>query len=183
MNPVDQYISDFPRDVQIRLREVQSLIKSLAPKAQEVMAYGIPTYVQTQNLVHFAGYKHHIGFYPGSAAIVHFAKDIAKYKNAKGSVQFPLSEPTPFKLIERMVKYRLKAVQELEKSKLEKERLTKPFAGTELAALPAPAQRALHNAGLTTLKKIASKKPEDLLALHGFGKSALPLLQNIISGK
>lgn len=178
-NPVEHYISEFPKDVQLRLREVQTLIRQLAPQAKEVMNYGIPTYVLSENLVHFAGYKHHIGFYPGSGAIAHFSKEISKYKNAKGSVQFPLTEPTPLKLIERMVKFRLKAVAEKDKLKLEKERLTKPFAGTELAVLPAPAQRALYNAGLTTLKKIATKKPEELLALHGFGKSALPIIEEI----
>ena len=114
-NPIDHYISEFPADVQLRLREVQALIRRLAPESKEVIKHGIPTYVLSENLVHFGGYKHHIGFYPGSAAIAHFSKEISKYKNAKGSVQFPLNEPTPIPLIERIVKFRLKAVAEKNK--------------------------------------------------------------------
>jgi uncharacterized protein YdhG (YjbR/CyaY superfamily) len=71
------------------------------------MKYGIPTFELYGNLVHFSAYKKHIGFYPGPSGISAFADEIKQYKNAKGSVQFPLSEPIPFELIRRITLFRL----------------------------------------------------------------------------
>lgn len=105
---IDTYIGSFPEDAQKRLHEIRNLIRKLAPKATEDIKWGMPTYVLHGNLVHFAGYKHHIGFYPAPAAIVEFADDLAKYKTSKGAIQFPLDKPIPVGLVTKIVKYRVK---------------------------------------------------------------------------
>jgi len=104
----DDYVSRFARVVQARLRQMRLTIKKAAPKAEEVISYGIPSFKLGRNLVWFAGYKRHIGFYPGSAAIATFKKELSGYKGAKGSAQFPLDEPLPLALVSRIVKFRVK---------------------------------------------------------------------------
>jgi uncharacterized protein YdhG (YjbR/CyaY superfamily) len=104
---IDAYIAQFPLEVQERLTQMRQTIQKAAPDATEAMSYQIPTFKLNGNLVHFAGYKKHIGFYPGSAGIAAFQDDIAGYKNAKGSVQFPLDKPLPLALVRKMVKYRV----------------------------------------------------------------------------
>ncbi len=105
---IDAYIADFPEKTQELLQQVRAVIKQAAPDAGEKIGYGIPTFTLNGNLVHFAGYKHHIGFYPGALGIEVFMDEISKYKWAKGSVQFPIEEPIPFDLITRIVKFRVK---------------------------------------------------------------------------
>ncbi|MFM9984774.1 MAG: iron chaperone [Flavobacteriales bacterium] len=112
-NEVDKYIAGFPEEVQLKLDEIRSIIRKNAPDAFEKMSYGIPTFDLNGNLVHFAGYKHHVGFYPGANGIEAFKDEFEKYKWAKGSVQFPLDKKLPVTLITRIVKYRVK--QNLEK--------------------------------------------------------------------
>ena len=104
---IDEYISCFPKPVQQRLRAIRELVAKLAPDAQEKISHQMPTFYLNGNLVHFAAFKSHIGFYPTPHGIEAFQKELSKYKNGKGSVQFPLDEPLPLKLIERMVKYRI----------------------------------------------------------------------------
>lgn len=105
---VDEYIASFPSNVQERLRQIRSTIKEHAPEAQESIAYGMPAYkLQGKPLVYFAGYEHHVGFYATPTGHAQFAEQLAKYKQGKGSVQFPLSEPLPLKLIEDIVKFRV----------------------------------------------------------------------------
>lgn len=107
MNPIDQYISTFPSDVQSRLKDVRNLIQKLAPTATEAISYGMPTFKLNGNLIHFAGYKNHIGLYPTPSGIDAFKKELSVYKNAKGSVQFPHTKPLPLDLISKIVKYRV----------------------------------------------------------------------------
>ena len=114
-NEVDKYIAGFPEDVRLKLEEIRSIIRKNAPDAFEKISYGIPTFDLNGNLVHFAGFKHHVGFYPGAAGIEAFKEEFEKYKWAKGSVQFPLDKKLPVTLITRIVKYRVK--QNLEKKK------------------------------------------------------------------
>ena|SRR5690606_24550890 len=102
---IDIYISQYPEHVRMLLEEIRTLIHQGAPAATETISYGIPTFKLHGNLVHFAGYKGHIGFYPGSAAIEAFKNEISKYKWAKGSVQFPINEKLPVDLIKRMVQF------------------------------------------------------------------------------
>ena len=105
---IPEYIAGFPEDVQQLLEQVRNAIKKAAPAATEKISYAMPTYYLEGNLVHFAAYKHHIGFYPAPSGLEAFEKDIAKYKHSKGAVQFPLDKPLPLSLITRIVKYRVK---------------------------------------------------------------------------
>lgn len=108
MNEVDRYISTFPPEVQKILQKVRETILKEVPDAKESIGYGIPTYkLNGKNLVHFGGFKNHIGFYPAPSGIEAFKEDFSSYKGAKGSVQFPLNKPMPFDLITRLVKFRL----------------------------------------------------------------------------
>jgi uncharacterized protein YdhG (YjbR/CyaY superfamily) len=117
---IDEYIALFPKDVQVKLNQVRATISKAAPKAVEAIKYGIPTFVLNGNLVHFGGYKTHIGFYPSPGGIVEFKKDLARYKGGKGTVQFPLDEPIPVALITKIVKYRVAISEEKAKSKMKK---------------------------------------------------------------
>src|SRR5262245_42701116 len=92
---IDEYVARLPKDVQSLLKKMRATIRKAAPKADEKISYGIPTFALEGNLVHFAGYSNHIGFYPGADGIAAFKKQLAGYKRAKGSVQFPLDEPLP----------------------------------------------------------------------------------------
>lgn len=105
---VADYIARLPKLQQSLLKKMRATIRKAAPKATEKMAYGIPTFHQERNLVHYAAYAHHIGFYPGSAAMQVFKKEFSKYKSAKGSVQFPLDEPLPLALVTKVVKFRVR---------------------------------------------------------------------------
>lgn len=104
---IEAYISDFPEEVQKILQEIRSTIHKIAPEATEAIKYAIPTFVLNGNLVHFAAFKNHIGFYPAPTGIAAFEKELAIYKQGKGSVQFPINEPMPLKLIEKIVKFRI----------------------------------------------------------------------------
>jgi len=104
---VDTYIADFPAATQKLLKQVRSTIKKAAPKAEEMISYMMPAYKYHGALVYFGGYEHHIGFYPGAAGVANFKKEIEGYKYAKGSIQFPLDEPLPLKLISKIVTFRV----------------------------------------------------------------------------
>jgi uncharacterized protein YdhG (YjbR/CyaY superfamily) len=105
---IDEYIRTFPAATQKFLREMRKAIASAAPAATEKISYQIPTFFLNGNLVHFAGYKHHIGFYPGANGISAFKDDLKIYKSAKGSVQFPIGFPLPIGLIKKIVRFRVK---------------------------------------------------------------------------
>ncbi|MBD1385630.1 DUF1801 domain-containing protein [Mucilaginibacter rigui] len=107
-NNTDEYIAAFPHDVQTRLQQIREVIKKAVPQAQEVISYAMPAYKLNSVLVYFAGWDKHIGFYPGAGAIAHFKDELAAYKGAKGSVQFPLDEPLPVDLINNIISYRIK---------------------------------------------------------------------------
>lgn len=106
MNEIDQYISSFPPEIQERLELIRSTIKAAAPDAEEVISYKMPAYKLKGILVYFAGYKNHIGFYPGANGISQFQEEINHYKNAKGSVQFPHTFPLPLDLVTKIVQFR-----------------------------------------------------------------------------
>jgi uncharacterized protein YdhG (YjbR/CyaY superfamily) len=104
---IDSYMARYPPDVRKLLEQIRSTIRKAAPDAQEKIGYGIPTFTLNGNLVHFGGFKNHIGFYPGPDAIVAFKKELSVYNGAKGSIQFPIDKPMPLGLISKMVKYRV----------------------------------------------------------------------------
>lgn len=105
---IDQYIAGFPEDVREILEKVRLTIRGAAPEAEETIKYQIPTFTLKGNLVHFAAYKKHIGFYPTPSGIEKFKKELSVYKSAKGSVQFPLDQPIPYDLISQIVTFRVK---------------------------------------------------------------------------
>lgn len=104
---IDEYIAIFPQEVQLILSNIRTLIKELVPEATEKISYQMPTFYLGGNLVHFAAFKNHIGFYPTPNGIEAFREELSKYKGAKGSVQFPLNQPIPYELIRKIVLYRL----------------------------------------------------------------------------
>jgi uncharacterized protein YdhG (YjbR/CyaY superfamily) len=104
---IDAYIAQFPGEVQEVLQKIRSLIHETAPEAAEKISYGMPTFYLKGNLVHFAGFKSHIGFYPIPSGIEAFKDELAQYKTGKGSVQFPLDQPIPYDLIRRIVIFRV----------------------------------------------------------------------------
>lgn len=105
---IDQYIKLFPSAVQKHLLQLKRLVKELAPEAVETISYGIPTFDLHGHLVHFAGYEHHIGFYPTSSGIAAFKDRLSRYKLSKGTVQFPIEKPLPIPLIRAIIKFRIK---------------------------------------------------------------------------
>jgi uncharacterized protein YdhG (YjbR/CyaY superfamily) len=105
---IDDYISGFPVEVQDLLQQVRLKIKELAPRAEETISYGIPTFKLNGNLVHFAAFKNHIGLYPTPSGLEEFEKELSPYKQGKGSVQFPLDKPLPLDLIAKIVAYRVR---------------------------------------------------------------------------
>lgn len=104
---IDEYIADFPDDVQASLQTIRKAIQKAAPQAAEDIKYGIPTFILNGNLVHFGGYKSHVGFYPAPMGIEAFEKETEPYRAGKGTLQFPLDKPMPLELIEKIVKYRV----------------------------------------------------------------------------
>jgi uncharacterized protein YdhG (YjbR/CyaY superfamily) len=104
---IDQYIASFPKHIQAMLQQMRREIRKAAPEAEEAIKYQMPTFVLHENLVHFAAFQKHIGFYPAPSAIAHFKDELTSYRSAKGSVQFPLDQPIPVALIERMVAFRV----------------------------------------------------------------------------
>ncbi|WP_308723283.1 iron chaperone [Paenibacillus polysaccharolyticus] len=105
---VNEYIAAFPADVQLKLQRLRQIIREAAPLAEEKISYKMPTYAQHGNLVHFAAYTKHIGFYPAPSGILAFKEQLSRFKGAKGSVQFPLDEPLPEELIRQIVEFRVK---------------------------------------------------------------------------
>jgi len=105
---IDQYIASFPSSVQEKLQSLRQTIQAAAPQATEAISYQLPTFKLKGNLVHFAAFKNHIGFYPAPSGIAAFEPELTQYKHAKGSVQFPLDQPLPLKLIAKIVKFRVK---------------------------------------------------------------------------
>lgn len=105
---IDEYIAGFPKEIQEILEKIRTTIRKAAPDAEETISYQIPTFTLKGNLVHFAAFKKHIGFYPTSTGIEKFKNELSAYEGAKGSVRFPLDKPIPFDLISDIVTFRVK---------------------------------------------------------------------------
>lgn len=104
---VDEYIGSFPESIQEHLQQIRAAVKAAAPEASEQIGYGMPMYKLKGNLVYFAGWKSHIGFYPAADNIDQFEEEIARYKGEKATLRFPLDEPMPIDLISRIVQHRV----------------------------------------------------------------------------
>lgn len=114
---IDDYIARSPAEVRAILEEIRATVRGAAPGAEEVISYQIPTFRLKGNLVHFAAFKRHIGFYPTSTGIQAFKRELAAYEGGKGSVQFPLDQPIPYGLITKIVRFRVKENLERAKAK------------------------------------------------------------------
>jgi uncharacterized protein YdhG (YjbR/CyaY superfamily) len=104
----DEYIATFPEETQKILIKIRATIKAAAPDAEEKISYQMPTFTLHGNLVHFAAFKNHIGFYPVPTGIEEFKNELSIYEGGKGSVKFPLDQPIPYDLIGKIVKFRVK---------------------------------------------------------------------------
>jgi uncharacterized protein YdhG (YjbR/CyaY superfamily) len=192
---IDDYISAFPPDVQMLLEKVRKTVQKAAPKAKEVISYGMPAFEQNRKLVYFAGYKNHIGFYPTASGIANFQKEIQGFKNSKGAIQFPLNKPLPLDLISRIVKFRVAetdqkavlkqpAIKAVSKKTAIKTTKAVTLADKDfLSTLVAPAKRALENNGITTLQKLSKYTESEILTFHGMGPGTLPKLRTALAEK
>lgn len=112
-NSVEEYIADFPAETQEILNQIRAVVKSTGPDLAESISYGMPAYkYKGKPAVYFGGYAKHIGFYATPTGHEAFAKELSKYKQGKGSVQFPINEPMPMKLIEEIVKFRIASIED-----------------------------------------------------------------------
>lgn len=114
----DQYIAEFPADIQTLLQQMRETIRAAAPDATEAIKYAMPTFVLHGNLVHFAAFKNHIGFYPGASGVARFMEDLKAYHTSKGAIQFPIGEPLPLGLVATIVQFRVQ--ENTEKAELKK---------------------------------------------------------------
>ncbi|MBU3144345.1 iron chaperone [Clostridium sp. CF012] len=119
---IDEYIMQFPLEIQEILKMIRKVIKESAPDALEKISWGMPTFVLHGNLVHFAAFKNHIGLYPSPSGIDTFKDELSEYKGAKGSVQFPIKKPIPYELISKIVKFRVAENIKIAEEKLKKKK-------------------------------------------------------------
>jgi uncharacterized protein YdhG (YjbR/CyaY superfamily) len=117
---IDEYISGFSVEVQETLKTLRKVIKESAPNAEEKISWGMDTFVLHGNLVHFAAYKNHIGFYPSPSGIDAFKNQLSEYKGSKGTIQFPIQKPLPYELISKIVKFRVEENIKNAENKLKK---------------------------------------------------------------
>jgi uncharacterized protein YdhG (YjbR/CyaY superfamily) len=118
----DEYIGRFPQEVQEILQELRQTIKQAAPQAKEKISYQLPTFDLHGNLVHFAAFKNHIGFYPTPSGIEAFKDELSPYESSKGAVKFPIDQPLPLELIGRIVKFRVEENQKKAEAKSKKKK-------------------------------------------------------------
>lgn len=123
---IDEYISRFPTDVQVILQKIRATVRSAAPDAEEFIKYQMPTFMLNGNLVYFAAFKNHIGFYPPVTGDKGLGKQLSVYKGPKGSLKFPMDKPIPYDLIKKIVELRvrenLERAQAKQKGKQKKQR-------------------------------------------------------------
>jgi uncharacterized protein YdhG (YjbR/CyaY superfamily) len=138
---IDAYIAGFPEATQVLLEQVRQTVRQAAPNAEEAISYGMPTLKQNGNLVHFAAFKNHIGFYPAPQGLEAFKQDLSQYKGAKGSVQFPLDEPLPLALIAKITRFRLAQNLAKAEGKSKKKTPAKPGKGSDQEQVTAHMQQ------------------------------------------
>lgn len=105
---IDAYHATFNEAVQIKLQQLRKAILQAAPKSVELISYNMPAFKQNTNLVYYAAYQKHIGFYPTAKPLVVFAEELTQFKTSKGAIQFPIDKPLPIALIKKIVRYRVK---------------------------------------------------------------------------
>lgn len=164
---VDAYIKGFSPSTRKLLEQMRKTIRKEAPGASEKISYGIPTFFLNGNLVHFAGYDRHIGFYPGGAALDTFKKEVSAFETSKGTIRFPLDKPLPTALIAKIVRARAA-------------RQTADLVQNPFADLPAPARRALAAASISSPSRLSKFTLEHIARLHGIGPKALVTLEKVL---
>lgn len=122
---IDEYILQFPEEIQDKLKTLRKTIQEAAPEAKEKISWQMPTYDLYGNLVHFAAYTRHIGFYPGENGIAAFQDRLTDYKSSKGAVQFPHDKPLPLGLVEDIVRFRVEENRQIAETRLQRKRLKK----------------------------------------------------------
>ena len=186
---IDEYIADFPPDIQEILQKIRVTIKKAAPTAEETMKYHMPTFMLKGNLVYFAVYKKHIGVYPMPAGTEKFQKELAVYEGAKSTVRFPLDQPIPFGLISKIVNLRVKEnlARAEAKGKRSLQKTAQPSRrrqqNDDFSLLAAPARRALEREGIVTLRQLSQYSEGEILQLHGMGPSTIPKLRSALKAK
>ncbi len=108
INEIDRYISAYPKDAQVHLKQLRAIIKKSAPKADEIISYGMPAYKYKGVLAYFAGFKYHVGLYALGSPQREFKEELVNYKSGKGSIQFPLDKKLPIGLITKIIKFRVR---------------------------------------------------------------------------
>jgi len=109
---IDEYIALFPQDVREKLQGIRTAIRRAVPDAEEAIRYGIPTFrLEGSNLVHFAAFKDHLGFFPTASGIAHFQKELSGYRPGRGTIRIPLDGPVPYDLVERIARFRAEETQ------------------------------------------------------------------------
>lgn len=166
---VEDHIAGFAADIKERLEKLRTVIKKAAPGAEETISYGIPTFKLNGNLVHFAGYKNHIGFYPGAAGIENFSKELKEYETSKGTVQFPHDKKIPYALITQIVKFRV--AQNKEKAATKKKTVKQPLKIAEHKDVVAVKE---------WMEKLLPADQKEINAIRKIIKAASPLLQERI---
>jgi uncharacterized protein YdhG (YjbR/CyaY superfamily) len=162
---IDDHLAGCTPSTRRLLQQLRRTIKAAAPGSTETIRYGIPTVqLNGKNLVHFAGYEHHIGFYPGSKPIEAFRSELRGYTTSRGTVQLPVDRPLPLALVKKMVRYAMDAMTPPD-----------PFA-----SLAAPARRALTRAGITSVRALGRKTQAEVAALHGMGPNAMKTLRTLL---
>ena len=182
---IDEYIADFPPEIQQILQQIRQTIRQAAPDAEEVISYRMPAFAQHGILVFFAAFKAHIGLYPPVTGDEELIKEAAIYAGPKGNLRFPLDQPMPYDLIDRIVRFRVAehlakaaAKQSQKKSAPKKAKASpKQAAARWPKGVAAPAQRALAGAGFSTLDQLSTATEAELAALHGMGPKALGILR------
>jgi uncharacterized protein YdhG (YjbR/CyaY superfamily) len=104
---IDEYIKKYPEEIQKILQNIRATVRKSAPNAEETICYQIPTFKMEKNLVHFAAFTKHIGFFPTSSGVTRFKKELKAFKTSKGTIQFPLDKPIPYGLISKITKFRV----------------------------------------------------------------------------
>ncbi len=123
---IDDYVAGFPPEVQAILQQIRQIVHDAAPEAEEAIKYQMPTFVLHGNLVHFAAYRQHIGFYPTPSATEAFQQALAPYKGGKGSIRFPLDQPIPYDLIRQIVAFRVAENQARAETKTRRKKSSRP---------------------------------------------------------
>ncbi|MBX7094732.1 MAG: DUF1801 domain-containing protein [Flavobacteriales bacterium] len=202
-DPIRNYIDRHPEPAASMMIELDQLISKLIPDAERKLSYGMPAYRSSENLVYFAAFKHHIGFFPTSKPIEHFKEELSDYKTSKGTIQFPFGKKIPAALIRKIVLFRITTVKEKNKSTATIITCKKGHTYTKTSdcrtcpkceaenkntncfvpGLSAPAWRALQAAGIKNKNELKKFGIARLNKLHGVGPQALKLVEEFLKAK